>query len=203
MEHTRCFTSFRNVDSLAPARLIHRAPACWPLRASAGSLSPRLPALRFALRGNLRLLYRAASQAAWLCSLHQTFVLPSLRCAIALVFRVSGLASRRHDFPAGRRKPRGHAPQNAAIRCVFFNAFACPHPRAGPKWRQGRSLSGFPGSARPRVRAAAPRCRDLLCFAGENCFGEGAETSTRGARSTDSCNHLSSCMLPPFVQQFA
>jgi hypothetical protein len=44
------FAALRGVDSLAPARL--------------------------ALRGNLRLLYRAASLAAWLCSLHQTLDFP-------------------------------------------------------------------------------------------------------------------------------
>ena len=43
-----------SVDSRAPARLIHRAPARWPQGASCGSLSPRRPALRFALRADLR-----------------------------------------------------------------------------------------------------------------------------------------------------
>gem|GEM_PF-6946763 len=39
----------------------------------------------------------------------------------------------------------------------------------------------FWGATRPRVRAAAPRCRDLLAMRTQSCFGEGAETSTRGA----------------------
>ena len=33
---------------------------------------------------------------------------------------------------------------------------------------------------RPRVRAAAPSLPRTSCIAGEDCFGEGAETSTRG-----------------------
>jgi len=50
---------------------------------------------------------------------------------------------------------------------------------------------------RLRVRAAAPRCRELPALRGKTCFGGGAETSTRGA-----CAPRNTCGYSPLERGF-